>query len=214
MIANLESTAWAPIPIISLKPIPVQANFQALSKFHSYARYFLKFYDTKVSLTAYTVGTRHGYHALTKPAVINTMYETASCIYTQAVFSVCTKSTHRTHVFKLSETKLCIICNEGSTLSKKLVSSPEMVADLVNCCNERLSLDQLEMKQLCDRLNSRSESERNSVYYHSECRKPLVNKVNIERLRTTRSRYDSPASSLRGPGRPSCSSDTPRSKRT
>ena len=152
--------------------------------------------------TAYTVGTRHGYHALTKPAVINTMYETTSCIYTQAVFSVCTKSRHRTHVFKMSETKLCIICNEGSTPSKKLVSNPGMVADLVNCCNERLSLGHLEMKQLCDRLNSLSESEKNSVYYHSECRKPLVNKVNIERLRTKRSRCDSPASSLRGPGRP------------
>lgn len=89
-----------------------------------------------------------------------------------------------------------------------------MVADLVKCCNERLSLGELEIKQLCDRLNSLSESEKSSVYYHSECRKPLVNKVNIERLRTKRSRCESPASSLRGPGRPSCSSDTPRPKRT
>ena len=130
------------------------------------------------------------------------------------LYAVCAKSRHRTHVLQMSDTKLCIICNEGSTPSKKLVNSPEMVADLVNCCNERLSLGQLEMKQLCDRLNSLSESEKNSVYYHSECRKPLVNIVNIERLRTKRSRCNSPASSLHGPGRPSCSSDTPRPTRT
>ena len=66
------------------------------------------------------------------------------------------------------------------------------------------------MKQLCDRLNSLSESGKNSVYYHSECRKPLVSKVNIKQLRTKRS----PTSSLCRPGRPSCSSDTPQPKRT
>ena len=163
---------------------------------------------------AYTVGTWHGYDALTKPAVINTMYGTMSCIYTKAVFSVYIRSRHRTHIFKMSETKLCIICNKGSTPSKKLVSSPELIADLVNCCNEWLSLGQRQMKQLCDRLNSLSESEKNSVYYHSECRKPLVNKVNIKRIRTKRSTCDSPVSFLRGRGRLSCSSDTPWPKRT
>ena len=92
-----------------------------------------------------------------------------------------------------------------------------MIADLVTCCNERLSLGELEIKALCDRLNSLSESEKSSVYYHSECRKPLVNKVNIERLRKYKtSRSDSPvaSSSLHKRGRPSTSGDTPRPKRT
>ena len=91
-----------------------------------------------------------------------------------------------------------------------------MIADLVTCCNERLSLGELEIKPLCDRLNSLSESEKGSVYYHSECRKPVVNKVNIERLRKSKtSRTDSPvaSSSLRKHGRPSISGETPRSKR-
>ena len=62
----------------------------------------------------------------------------------------------------MSESKLCVICNEGSTQpSKKLISSSEMITDLVKCCNDRLSLGELEMiKQLCDRLNSLSESEK------------------------------------------------------
>ena len=142
------------------------------------------------------------------------MYATTSYIHPH-VLSVCIKRRHRTQVFKMSETKLCVICNEGSTQpSKKLISSSEMITDLVKCCNERLSLGELEIKQLCDRLNSLSETEKSSVYYHSECRKTLVNKVNIERLRRTkRSSRESPSSSLHRPGRPSSSGETPRPKR-
>ena len=118
----------------------------------------------------------------------------------------------------MPETKLCIICNEGSTpSSKKLISSSEMIADLVTYCNERLSLGELEIKPLCDRMNSLSESENSSVYYHSECRKPLVNKVNIEGLQKFKAfRSDSPvaSNSLRKRGRPSHSGNTPRPKRT
>ena len=143
------------------------------------------------------------------------MYATTSYIHPHVLSSVCIKRRHRTQVFKMSETKLCVICNEGSTQpSKKLISSSEMITDLVKCCNERLSLGELEIKQLCDRLNSLSETEKISVYYHSECRKPLVNKVNIERLsRTKRSSCESPSSSLHRPGRPSSSGETPRPKR-
>ena len=104
------------------------------------------------------------------------MYATTSYIHPHILSSVCIKRRHRTQVFKMSETKLCVICNEGSTQpSKKLINSSEMITDLVKCCNERLSLGELEIKQLCDRLNSLSETEKSSVYYHSECRKPLVN---------------------------------------
>ena len=54
-------------------------------------------------------------------------------------------------MFKMSEPKLCVICNEGSIpTSKKLISSSEMITDLVKCCNERLSLGDLGIRQLCD----------------------------------------------------------------
>ena len=59
-----------------------------------------------------------------------------------------------------------------------------------------------------------SENVKKSACYHSECRKSLVNIVTIERLRAKKSRCDSPASSLHGPGRPTYSSDTPQPKRT
>ena len=80
-----------------------------------------------------------------------------------------------------------------------------------------MSGGELEIKPLCDHLNSHSDSEKSSVYYHSECRWPLGNKVNIERMpKSKTSRSDSPvaSSSLRKRGRPSASGDTPRPKRT
>ena len=55
---------------------------------------------------------------------------------------------------------MCIICNEGSTSSKRLTNNPDMIDKLVDCCNERLSLGQSDIKQLSDRLASLSESER------------------------------------------------------
>ena len=75
-----------------------------------------------------------------------------------------------------------------------------MIEDLIVCCYEQLSLGQLDMKQLGDRLGSLSEAERKSVCYHTECRKPIVNKSMIEKLRGKRTRRDSPARSSRGPG--------------
>ena len=61
----------------------------------------------------------------------------------------------------MSENKVCIICNEVSAPSKKL----HVVSNyLVKCCNERLSLGELEMKQLCDRLNSLSETENKNQF--------------------------------------------------
>ena len=68
-----------------------------------------------------------------------------------------------------------IICNEGSTSSKRLTNNPDMIDKLIDCCNERLSLGQSDIKQLSDRLAGLSESERKYVCYHSECRKPIVN---------------------------------------
>ena len=47
-----------------------------------------------------------------------------------------------------------IICNEGSTPSKRLTDNPDMIDKLVDCCDERLSLEQSDIKQLSDRLAS------------------------------------------------------------
>ena len=72
---------------------------------------------------------------------------------------------------------VCIICNEGSTSSKRLTNNPDMIDKLVDCFNERLSLGQSDIKQLSDRLASLRDSERKYVCYHRECRKPIVNNV-------------------------------------
>ena len=109
---------------------------------------------------------------------------------------------------------MCIICNEGSTSSKRLTNNPDMIDKLVDCCNERLSLGQSDIKQLSDRLASLSESERKHVCYHSECRKPIVNMSMIARLRRKRVRSDSPVCPARSPGRPINTTDSARPKRT
>ena len=47
---------------------------------------------------------------------------------------------------------VCIICNEGSTSSKRQTNNPAMIDKWVDCCNEQLSLGQSDIKQLSDRL--------------------------------------------------------------
>ena len=79
---------------------------------------------------------------------------------------------------------VCIICNEGSTSSKRQTNNPDMIDTLVDWCNERLILGQSDIKQLSDRLASFSETERKYVCYHSECRKPIINMSMIARLRS------------------------------
>lgn len=110
---------------------------------------------------------------------------------------------------------VCIICNEGATSSKRLVNNPNMIEDLYHCCNERLSLGQTDVKPLIDRLASLNELERKAACYHSECRKPIVNKSVIERLRSKRVwSSDSISYSVQGPGRPSNAATCSRPKRT
>ena len=81
---------------------------------------------------------------------------------------------------------VCIICSEGSTSSKRLTNNPDTIDKLVDCCNERLSLGQSDIKQLSDPLASLSDSERKYVCYHSECRKPIVYMSMTARLRSKR----------------------------
>jgi len=78
-----------------------------------------------------------------------------------------------------------------------------------------VSLGQSDVQQLTDHLSGLNELELNSVYYHSECRKPIVNKGLIERLQRKRSWPDSPVpSSSRGPGCPSSATGLVRPKRS
>ncbi|KAG0717279.1 hypothetical protein GWK47_054776 [Chionoecetes opilio] len=58
-----------------------------------------------------------------------------------------------------------------------------------------------------------NEGELKYVRYHSECRKPIVNKNKIERLKK-RSRTDSPVCAPRGPGRPSSAVGSVRPNRS
>jgi len=67
-----------------------------------------------------------------------------------------------------------------------------MITDLLTYCRERVSLGQSEYQKLTDTLSGFNELELKSVYYHGECRKPIVNNSLIERLRGMRIRPDSP----------------------
>jgi len=88
--------------------------------------------------------------------------------------------------------KVCVIWKKGATPSKRLVNDANMITDLSTCCQERVSLGRSEYQKLTDHLSGFNELELKSVYYHSECRKPIVNKCLIERLRCKRIRPDSP----------------------
>ena len=59
-----------------------------------------------------------------------------------------------------------------------------------------------------------NEEEMKSVWYHNECRKPIVNKTVIARLKAKRLRTESPISSRSGPGCPSTTPVSVRPKRT
>jgi len=84
--------------------------------------------------------------------------------------------------------KVCVICKKGITLSKRLVNNATMITDLLTCCRERVSLGQSEYQNRRDHLSGFNELELKSVYYHGECRKPIVKKSLIERLRGKRIR--------------------------
>jgi len=83
---------------------------------------------------------------------------------------------------------LCIICNKGASPDNPLVKNPEMIQDLLNAFHERMSLGDSQWKNVAETLTGLTEFEMKSVHYHSACRKPIVNKVNIERLKAKRHR--------------------------
>jgi len=111
--------------------------------------------------------------------------------------------------------KVCVICKKGTTPSKTLVNDATMITDLLTCCRERVSLGQSEYQKLPDHLSGFNELELKSFYYHSECRKPIVKKSLIERLRGKFILPDSPVPcSSQGPGRPSSATGHVRLKRS
>ena len=94
-----------------------------------------------------------------------------------------------------------MICKECATPSKRLLNNPAMIDGLLQSCRERVSLGQSDMHQLADHLSGLNEAELQSVYYHSDCRKRIIDKTRIKRLRGNQSQTDSPVCS--GRGRPS-----------
>ena len=115
----------------------------------------------------------------------------------------------------MSEDKklLFVICNEGGTKNKTLVCNPVMIEDLKYCCHERVTLGETKYNELLVSLSAMTEKEINCVQYHKECRKPIVNKTVIARLKAKRLRTESPISSGRGPGHPSTTPGSVRPKR-
>ena len=76
-----------------------------------------------------------------------------------------------------------------------------MILELMRSCHERVSLGQNDIHQLKDRLDGMNESQRQSAQYHSDCRKPIVNKTMIDRLKKKADDIDSHASNRHPPGR-------------
>lgn len=108
----------------------------------------------------------------------------------------------------MSTKSVWIICHEGASATRRLVSNPSMLQELLNCCKERVALGQTNLKTIADHLESGNETDQASVQYHSECRKPIVNKAKTDRLRMKTTDLASPGCSRRGPGRPSSEVDS------
>jgi hypothetical protein len=86
---------------------------------------------------------------------------------------------------KSAQLRICIICKEEDSVNNKLVDKHDisLVRDLKERVVERASLGDVQLKSLADHLSSLSESDLRNVCYHSKCRKPLVNKANLEMCR-------------------------------
>lgn len=96
-----------------------------------------------------------------------------------------------------------MICGEGQQPKRNLLKNLDHVG-LINCCRERASLGETKWTALADKLTEMTVLERESLCYHSECRKPIVNRTSIDRLMQRKRRSESPLTRV-GPGRPSTS---------
>ena len=48
----------------------------------------------------------------------------------------------------MSENKVCIICNKGETVKKKLANNPESIKSLFTVINERIDLGESDLKPI------------------------------------------------------------------
>ena len=105
---------------------------------------------------------------------------------------------------------MCTVYDLPALPNQKLLNGPERINTLGNAVKERLSLGQVrsgntDLKSLNEKLNKRSEN--HPIFYHRECPKPLVNRINIDKLRKPQSReFKSPPSKK---GRKREAEDTP-----
>ena len=114
----------------------------------------------------------------------------------------------------------CVVCLAGESVHKKLVKKPgvDKIRELLECCRERISLGEKDLQPVADRISYLDESQLENVRYHSECRKPLVNKDHLERARKRKREHSesfSPSSNFsgKGAGRPGKSPEGARPKR-
>ena len=105
----------------------------------------------------------------------------ATVVYISSCCGVC----HQNIPMSSSCSNVCVICEKGATSSSQLLDKPEMTEELVRCCKERHCLGQSERKDIVDRVNNYSELQQ-SIFYHGACRKSLVNKFMMERLKEKR----------------------------
>ena len=70
--------------------------------------------------------------------------------------------------------------NAGSNEATEI----DKITDILACCVERVSLGEIELEPLADRLFSLCDSQLENVRYHSECRKPIVNTDHLARARS------------------------------
>ena len=76
----------------------------------------------------------------------------------------------------------CDICKEGET-SSRFVTHPslDMITSIKDFAVKRVELGELELKPLANYMTSLSQAELNLLWYHSNCRKMVVNKQLTER---------------------------------
>lgn len=103
----------------------------------------------------------------------------------------------------------CVVCKKKGGIVKH--PKLEDIQELCSIARERVTLGELKYKPLVDLISKLQSSELATIRYHSESRKPIVNKTNLERVRK-RVRSDSPTIVPQG-GRPCASSDNVRPKR-
>lgn len=111
----------------------------------------------------------------------------------------------------MSYSEKCIICLKGKKPGCNLCKNTTLINELLERLEERVSLGDLKVKPVLERLQSFSKNDLQDVektaQYHNECRKSVMNKVIIERLRKNPIVGDDSQPSRRA-GRPSTAGES------